>query len=536
MKICGRETNNMGTFFAYTLKAALCLIAYYLFYKLLFSKETFHRFNRIALVSLMLLSLVLPFVHFGISGQASGAMDVEGLVAVGYSAAGIADTKTQVPLSIQIVAWAMILYLAGVVAMAIRSLVVYVSLARVLRQGRTEDNSKYGLPSNIRLIVHDKAMSPFSWMNYIVVSENDLNEASESILAHEMGHVSNHHTLDLIFTEVCLIFQWFNPAMWLMRQELQAIHEYEADEAVLDYGVNAKQYQLLIIKKAAGSRLQSITNSLHQSSIKKRITMMLKQKSNPWAKAKFLVALPLAVLCVSCLSSPEASEISDQVSAGKVSDIFANMQENGAKKTVYLSYDAKNNTAVTIIASVDEDGKQTTYPVTDEELKDIYAKDGSLSLVVDRETPMQYVTDFKERLRKLEINRVSYNSLGEDGKVKSDPNGANPNYKSDEDAFTVVEEQPEFPGGEKELMVFIKNSLKYPADCVEEGVQGRVTLSFVVDKDGSVVEPKVMRSPDDRLTAEAIRIVESMPKWKPGRQDGEVVRVKYVLPVTFRLQ
>ena len=526
----------MGTFFAYTLKAALCLIAYYLFYKLLFSKETFHRFNRIALVTLMLLSLVLPFIHFGISSQVDGTIETEGLVAIGYSATGIADTKTQVPLSIQIIAWAMILYLVGVVVMAIRSLIIYISLARVLHQGKVEDNSKYGLPTNIRLIVHDKAMSPFSWMNYIVVSEKDLEEASRSILAHEMGHISNHHTLDLIFTEVCLIFQWFNPAMWLMRQELQAIHEYEADEAVLDYGVNAKQYQLLIIKKAAGSRLQSITNSLHQSSIKKRITMMLKQKSNPWAKAKYLFALPIAVFCVSCLSSPEASEISDQVSEGKVSDIFANMQENGAKKTVYLSYDATNNTAVTIIASVDKDGKQTTYPVTDEELKKIYAEDGSLALVVDREIPMQFVTDFKNRLRELKVNRVWYSSLGEDGKVKIETETANPNYKSDEDAYTVVEEQPEFPGGERELMTYVKNNLKYPADCAEEGVQGRVTLSFIVDKDGSVVEAKAMRSPDDRLTAEAIRIIESMPKWKPGRQGGEVVRVKYVMPVTFRLQ
>lgn len=527
----------MGTFFAYTIKAALCLIAYYFFYKLLFSKETFHRFNRIALVSLMLLSLVLPFFHYSTGSAVGALLELEEIVAVAYSASdNIVNAEPQVPLNMLIIAWAMVIYLVGVVAMAIRSLIIYISLARVLHQGKVEDNSKYGLPSNIRLVVHDKAMSPFSWMNYIVVSETDLKDASESILAHEMGHVVNRHTLDLILTELCLIFQWFNPAMWLMRQELQAIHEYEADEAVLDYGVNAKQYQLLIIKKAAGSRLQSITNSLHQSSIKKRITMMLKQKSNPWAKAKLLAALPLAVLCVSCLSSPEASEITNQVSEGKVSDIFANMQENGAKKTVYLSYDATNNTAVTIIASVDKDGKQTTYPVTDEELKKIYAEDGSLALIVDREIPMQFVTDFKNRLRELEVNRVWYSSLGEDGKVKIETETARSYYKSDEDAFTVVEEQPVFPGGERELMTYVKNNLKYPAECAEEGVQGRVTISFVVDKDGSVVEAEAMKSPDERLTAEAIRLVESMPKWKPGRQDGEAVRVKYVLPVTFRLQ
>lgn len=524
----------MGAFFAYTLKAALCLIAYYLFYKLLFSKETFHRFNRIALVSLMLLSLVLPFVHYSTTQGTAGTLQVEEVLVVAYSAAGnVAETDTQMPFSMQIIAWAMILYLVGVVVMAIRSLIIYASLAKVLHQGILADNSKYGLPSNIRLIVHNKSMSPFSWMNYIVVSETDLNEASDSILAHEMGHVSNHHTLDLIFTEVCLIFQWFNPAMWLMRQELQAIHEYEADEAVLDYGVNARQYQLLIIKKAAGSRLQSITNSLHQSSIKKRITMMLKQKSNPWAKAKYLIALPLAVLCVSCLSSPEASEITDQVSEGKVSDIFANMQGNASSKFITLVEDADNDAYS--VHSLDVDGTIHPEVLSMVELKNMYAENNQLNLKVDRNMPMRHVADFKNNCRKEGMPRLSYSVFGGDFEVVGD-NFAISEIQQDKEVFTVVEEQPEFPGGEKELMNYVMANLKYPKDCADEGIQGRVTLSFVIDKDGSVVEAEPMRSPDDRLTAEAIRIVESMPKWKPGRQGGEIVRVKYVIPVTFRLQ
>lgn len=520
----------MGTFFAYTIKAALCLIAYYFFYKLLFSKETFHRFNRIALVSLMLLSLVLPFFHYSTGSAVGALLEVEEIIAVGYSASdNIVNTEPQVPLNMLIIAWAMVIFFVGVVAMAIRSLIIYISLARVLHQGKVEDNSKYGLPSNIRLVVHDKAMSPFSWMNYIVVSETDLKDASESILAHEMGHVVNHHTLDLILTELCLIFQWFNPAMWLMRQELQAIHEYEADEAVLDYGVNAKQYQLLIIKKAAGSRLQSITNSLHQSSIKKRITMMLKQKSNPWAKAKLLAALPLAVLCVSCLSSPKASEVSDQVSEGKVSDIFSDSQDYSE---ISLLINAKGQVMVS-------DGANNPVYVADDELSNfltskITDKSAAIRIIADKETPMAVVTNVKNILRNIGVSKVVYSA---EEFLKGQLLTQNePATNNEGDVFSVVEEQPEFPGGEKELMNFVKKNLKYPAECAEEGVQGRVTISFVVDKDGSVVEAEAMKSPDERLTAEAIRLVESMPKWKPGRQDGEAVRVKYVLPVTFRLQ
>ena len=520
----------MGTFFAYTIKAALCLIAYYFFYKLLFSKETFHRFNRIALVSLMLLSLVLPFFHYSTGSAVGALLELEEIVAVAYSSSdNIVNAEPQVPLNMLIIAWAMVIYLVGVVAMAIRSLIIYISLARVLHQGKVEDNSKYNLPKNIRLIVHNKAMSPFSWMNYIVVSETDLKDASESILAHEMGHVVNHHTLDLILTELCLIFQWFNPAMWLMRQELQAIHEYEADEAVLDYGVNAKQYQLLIIKKAAGSRLQSITNSLHQSSIKKRITMMLKQKSNPWAKAKLLAALPLAVLCVSCLSSPKASEVSDQVSEGKVSDIFSDSQDYSE---ISLLINAKGQVMVS-------DGTNDPVYVADDELSNfltakITDKSAAIRVIADKETPMAVVTNVKNILRNIGVSKVVYSA---EEFLKGQLLTQNePATNKEGEVFSVVEEQPEFPGGEKELMTFVKKNLKYPADCAEEGVQGRVTISFVVDKDGSVVEAEAMKSPDERLTAEAIRLVESMPKWKPGRQDGEAVRVKYVLPVTFRLQ
>lgn len=520
----------MGIFFAYTIKAALCLIAYYFFYKLLFSKETFHRFNRIALVSLMLLSLVLPFIHYSTGSAVGALLELEEIVAVAYSTSdNIVNTEPQVPLNMLIIAWAMVIYLVGVVAMAIRSLIIYISLARVLHQGKVEDNSKYNLPKNIRLVVHDKAMSPFSWMNYIVVSETDLKDASESILAHEMGHVANHHTLDLILTELCLIFQWFNPAMWLMRQELQAIHEYEADEAVLDYGVNAKQYQLLIIKKAAGSRLQSITNSLHQSSIKKRITMMLKQKSNPWAKAKLLAALPLAVLCVSCLSSPKASEVSDQVSEGKVSDIFSDSQDYSE---ISLLINAKGQVMVS-------DGANDPVYVADADLSNflttkITDKSAAIRVIADKETPMAVVTNVKNILRNIGVSKVVYSA---EEFLKGQLLTQNePATNNEGDVFSVVEEQPEFPGGEKELMNFVKKNLKYPAECAEEGVQGRVTISFVVDKDGSVVEAEAMKSPDERLTAEAIRLVESMPKWKPGRQDGEAVRVKYVLPVTFRLQ
>lgn len=256
---------------------------------------------------------------------------------------------------------------------------------------------------------------------------------------------------------------------------------------------------------------------------------MLKQKSNPWAKAKLLAALPLAVLCVSCLSSPKASEVSDQVSEGKVSDIFSDSQDYSE---ISLLINAKGQVMVS-------DGTNNPVYVADDELSNfltarITDKSAAIRIIADKETPITVVTNVKNILRNIGVSKVVYSA---EEFLKGQLLTQNePATNNEGDVFSVVEEQPEFPGGEKELMTFVKNNLKYPAECAEEGVQGRVTISFVVDKDGSVVEAEAMKSPDERLTAEAIRLVESMPKWKPGRQDGEAVRVKYVLPVTFRLQ
>lgn len=102
--------------------------------------------------------------------------------------------------------------------------------------------------------------------------------------------------------------------------------------------------------------------------------------------------------------------------------------------------------------------------------------------------------------------------------------------------FDVVEEMPSFPGGQGALMAFLSSNIKYPVVAQENGVQGRVIVGFVVEKDGSISDVKVMRSVDPSLDREAQRVVKAMPKWKPGKQNGSAVRVKYTVPVVFRLQ
>ena len=315
----------MGTFLVYILKSAACLAVFYLFYKLLMSRDTFHRFNRFALLGLLVLSSLLPLVEASVNSPAAvqeTMLTLEQLLLMadiqpeGESMAAATPSAT--------VLWlraALLVYLTGIVFFIVRNLCSLARLDRLIRQGKREALDSY-LPDrkekNVRLVVHDHDIAPFSWMHWIVIARKDLEENGREILIHELAHIRNRHSWDLLLADLCIFVQWFNPAAWLLKQELQNIHEYEADETVLREGVNARNYQMLLIKKAVGTRLYSMANSFNHSSLKKRITMMLKEKSNPWARAKYLYILPLAALAVTAFARPEVSAVADEISAVKV--------------------------------------------------------------------------------------------------------------------------------------------------------------------------------------------------------------------------
>ena len=315
----------MGTFLVYILKSAACLAVFYLFYKLLMSRDTFHRFNRFALLGLLVLSSLLPLVEASVNSPAAvqeTMLTLEQLLLLADIQPEDESMAAATPSAT--VLWlraALLVYLTGIVFFIVRNLCSLARLGRLIRQGKREALDSY-LPDrkekNVRLVVHDHDIAPFSWMHWIVIARKDLEENGREILIHELAHIRNRHSWDLLLADLCIFVQWFNPAAWLLKQELQNIHEYEADETVLREGVNARNYQMLLIKKAVGTRLYSMANSFNHSSLKKRITMMLKEKSNPWARAKYLYILPLAALAVTAFARPEVSAVADEISAVKV--------------------------------------------------------------------------------------------------------------------------------------------------------------------------------------------------------------------------
>ena len=335
----------MGVFFIYILKSSVCLVLFYLFFRLLLSKETFHRFNRMALLGVLFFSLLIPCIEVTTRHQVEvqqAVLSIEQLLLMAELEATPANVgAVQETSAISWVQIVLLVYLAGILFLACRNIYSLICLFRLVHSGKHEK-----LEKGVTLVVHNQEIAPFSWMNYIVISRKDLEENGREILIHEMAHIHHRHSVDLLVADICIFFQWFNPGAWLLKQELQNIHEYEADETVINEGVNAKEYQLLLIKKAVGTRLYSMANSFNHSKLKKRITMMLKEKSNPWARLKYLYVLPLAAIAVTAFARPEISEKMEEISAVKVNDLAEIVQEKVLQDTVKVSKDEKKDALV----------------------------------------------------------------------------------------------------------------------------------------------------------------------------------------------
>ena len=311
-------------FLIYMLKTALCLSVFYLFYRFWLSKETFHRFNRMVLIGLILVAFVIPslkvsqnfhlpqieqvFERLNIpEEETEQEHDLQKMEQVTTTTLHTQLEKERSDFTILTLGNLGFLYLGGALLLLLRYIFSIACIYRLIR-----NSEKKCWKGKIRLVVHQQNVAPFSWRHYIVLSRQDLEEYGEEIIAHEYAHIMHKHFRDLLLAEICLLFQWFNPAMWLFRKELKTVHEFEADESVLKAGIDAKKYQLLLIQKTFGTRLYSMVNSFDHSSLKKRITMMLKKKSNPWKLSKYLIVFPLAAITAVLFARPNLLNMNNQ--------------------------------------------------------------------------------------------------------------------------------------------------------------------------------------------------------------------------------
>ena len=343
----------MSAFFVYILQSAVCLAILFLFYSILLSRETFYRYNRVALLCLIPLSFVLPLCHLPLFTENESVAPVpvvilDNLSAFSYVTDDVEATAAPVPVALVA---AIVLYWAGVVFFIARYIVTVVRLLRLMSSGRrvTDDEGR-------QIIVLPRSIAPFSWFGRIVLSEEDYAAHSREILLHESAHIRKRHSFDLLAADLCTWLQWFNPAAWLLKRELQTVHEYEADAEVIDQGIDARQYQLLLIKRSVGSKFYCVTNHFNHNKLNKRITMMLKKKSNRKATWKYLYVIPVALCTVTVFARPEVSERLDEIASTDLLAMLDKDDSQSATDQSQIVVTAAGNSNQTMNINIDESG------------------------------------------------------------------------------------------------------------------------------------------------------------------------------------
>ena len=310
----------MGAFLFYLLKSGCCLVIFYIFFKLMMSRSTFFRFNRITLLVGLSGCTLLPLIELTTTEETFLHTPLYAIHEILQSTEQVMSNPeepgNEILLSeknteISSLNWIPVtlgtIYGAGALLTFVW---LSVSTCRLAQLIRMSEKKRYG---NYILVIPRQPIASFSWGRYIVVSASDYSRQSEEVLLHEMMHLRNHHTLDLLFMQIFLLVHWFNPVIWLLKRELQEIHEFEADNGVINTGVDATKYQLLLVKKAVGTRLYSMANGFNHSKLKKRITMMLKERTNRWARLKLLLAVPVMAGAFYVFAQPEVKEIPQQI-------------------------------------------------------------------------------------------------------------------------------------------------------------------------------------------------------------------------------
>ena len=310
----------MGDLLFYLLKSGCYLIIFYLLFKLLMSGTTFFRFNRVTILAGIIGCMFLPLIEFTTQEETFLTVPLQTIQGIFVEQAdGIFwDTMFWVRPQVdetgnmQAINWCPIalgyVYLAGGLFVLCRILLSFYRMFQLIRNGKRRSYGKY------KLIVVSEPISSFCWGKYIVVSVSDYSQQStDGILLHETMHLRYRHTLDLLCMQCLLILYWFNPAIWLLKRELQEVHEFEADNGVLNTGIDATRYQLLLVKKAVGTRLYSMANGFNHSKLKKRITMMLKERTNRWARLKLLFVVPVIGGALYAFAQPEVKEVPRQI-------------------------------------------------------------------------------------------------------------------------------------------------------------------------------------------------------------------------------
>ena len=376
--------------------------------------------------------------------------------------------------------------------------------------------------------------SSFSFFNFSFFPDENV---VPDIVRHELSHIRHHHSVDVIFAEIMMIIQWFNPFIYLYKKELQSLHEYQADRDVVATGVDKKNYMMLILQQCTAVDFSGMSNNFSLILTKKRLKMITRNEKNKRLWWRLLAILPVfAVLLIANTKVTAQEKKNEDIKKDIITLQMGNFElfnDDGTQMQL-------NDTVIYY-----EDGSYTKFesseaadPFTGEMRKTFKATtcsaDGTPNPNVNftiREVEkhgdtMMYSID------PFTISRDQFNKI----KITSDEDiNVKVKHQNNDSIYQQVDVMPEFPGGQNAMIQFMVDNVNYPQKAKDANIQGKVYVSFVVEKDGSVDEVKLMRGIGGGCDEEAVRVVKAMPKWVPGKKDGKYVRVSYMLPFFFKL-
>ena len=522
--------NAQELIIGHLLPIAATVAVLWLVYRLLFRNSNRLYFNRYFLLTSMLLALAMPLLGL-LSGievpqmatlkqnMFNGMMLNEVIVTPDGQPVLPEVTVTTNATPSRFSVWQVIggIYLIGV---GVMTLLFLIKLGRlVVLIIRSPKRKMDGCTA----VFTGKEQGSFSFFRYAFFPNENVDS---DIMRHEMSHISHHHSWDILFAEVMMILQWFNPFIYLYKKELQSLHEYQADRDVVATGVDKKNYMMLILQQCTAVDFSGMSNNFSLILTKKRIKMITRNEKAKGLWWRLLATLPVLAFLLIANTKVTAQEQKAVDHTLKVSiSPFEVFDDDGApmqliKDTIFYEDDG------TYVKFETSDGFQ---PETGEPCKKLtitsYNADGTPRnnfFITETErrgdTSTYSIEPFTFTLSEHLFEQLLDIATSEEDTV-----------------YQIVEEMPQFPGGENALMEYVSKNVVYPEEAKEKEIQGRVFISFVVEKDGSIGEVKVLRGIGGGCDEESVRVISDMPKWKPGKQKGEAVRVSYQIPIMFKL-
>ncbi|MCC8426890.1 TonB family protein [Mucilaginibacter sp. UR6-11] len=566
------------TWWHYLLLVNFYLVLFFGFYTLFLRRETFFQLNRAYLVAASLLSFFIPLIQANWVQDLFITQQVQQTIYNGprgmiynFTVRPTADNSITLGQIINVI------YITVTVFLVIRLAWQLLVLKKAIEKPA---------PS-----------AAYSFFKKISLGEN--NSQSNLIAQHEQVHAGQWHSADVMIIEIVMIINWFNPVVYLYRFAIKYIHEFIADRQVIQAGANKADYALLLLSQTFEVDNHTLVTPFYNHSLlKQRITMLQKNKSQRIALAKYGLSAPLFILMLIFSSATVNNSKAAKLINKKTEKVFAMPATAVIKQAVPFVKQPANSPVVkqaTVITAVKHESAATTiaadtdkiffkvekqpmfpggfpafgsflannvhYPAEDKANKVsgmsivtfVIEQDGTLTNIKVVRSPTEAMGKEAKRVLLLSPKwtpgyqdgkavRVSYTvpirfTLPADG--PNNPGNGKPPIVNEtaggEKIYSIVEKQPQFPGGLEALGKFLGGNVRYPKEDRENGVSGKVICTFVVETDGTLSDVRAVRGPSETMKKEAVRVMLTSPKWTPGTQNGAPVRVSYTLPIQFTL-